>query len=340
MKRYPLDKFLELGQSQPIIDVRSPGEYELGRLPHSHNMPLLSNEERADVGTIYKQVNPQAAFKKGLEYIGPKMSGFIDFAENLHNQELLVHCWRGGQRSQSVALLLEAYGFKVGVLEGGYKSYRTAALSFFEQKLPLVVLTGYTGSRKTEVLHELTTLGEQVVDLEGLAHHQGSAFGRQASEIQPSSEQFQNELYETFRKMDLSKRIWVEDESMRIGSVNMMPELYHQKNEAPCVFMDIPKDARIQNLIANYGQMDVPKLIKATKSISKKLGLKEAETAIEHIENGDAEPAARIILKYYDKRYHKAIEDKRDHFVLHLQIDSRDPKELAGEILRRLEVGG
>lgn len=336
MKKHNLASFLRLAENQPILDVRSPGEFEQGRLPNSHNMPLLNNEERAIVGTIYKQVGPKEAFKRGLEIIGPKMVHFIEYAESLQSESLLVHCWRGGQRSQSVAQLLGAYGFQVGVLEGGYKTYRCEALAFFEQSLPLIVLTGYTGSLKTEVLHELAGLGEQVIDLEGLACHQGSAYGRQASQIQPTAEHFQNLLFEDFRAKDQSKRIWLEDESMRIGGVNMTEALYHQKNDAPCVFLDIPIEARVANLVANYGNQDVDRLIKATRSIQKKLGKKEAEEVIQYIESGVAPEAARIILKYYDKRYAKSIQEKRNHFSLHLAINSRDPKEIAGRILAGL----
>ena len=336
MRQLPLEHFLSLATEIPVIDVRSPGEFEQGRLPNSHNMPLLDNEERVIVGTIYKQVGPKEAFKIGLEFIGPKMSGFIDFAEKLGSEELLVHCWRGGQRSQSVATLLSTYGFKVNTLSGGYKTYRQAAINFFNSPLPITVLTGYTGSRKTEVLHELAKRGEQVIDLEGLANHQGSAFGRQPSEIQPSVEQFQNMLFEEFRKMDLNKRIWLEDESMRIGGVNMTQELYQQKNAAPCVFMEIPIESRIQNLVSNYGKQDEKNLIRATKSIQKKLGIKEAQTAIEHIKEGNAEAAAAIILKYYDKRYSKSIVDKSDHTTLHLTLDSRNPAELAEAILDKI----
>ncbi len=336
MKKLAIHDFLKLAESTPVLDVRSPAEYEQGRLPNSHNMPLLDNDERAVVGTLYKQTGPKVAFKKGLEFIGPKMSGFIEFAESLKSENLLVHCWRGGQRSQSVATLLETYGFKVNTLDGGYKSYRHAAIQFFTKPLPLIVLTGFTGSRKTEVLHELARLGEQVIDLEGLANHQGSAFGRRPSEIQPSVEQFQNMLFEEFRKMNLSKRIWLEDESMRIGGVNMTQELYHQKNAAPCVFMEIPRASRIKNLVTNYGKQDEANLIRAANSIQKKLGLREAEQAIEFIRQGEAKDAAGIILKYYDKRYAKSIDDKKDHISIHLQLDERDPAILAKAILNKL----
>jgi tRNA 2-selenouridine synthase len=336
MKQLDPQEFLSLGEKLPIIDVRSPVEYEQGRLPNALNMPLLSDEERVIVGTLYKQDSPQAAFKRGLDFIGPKMSGFIEFAEGLQSQELLVHCWRGGNRSHSVAMLLETNGFNVSILNGGYKAYRREALEFFDQPLPLMVLTGYTGSLKTEVLYALQELGEQMVDFEGLACHQGSAFGRQESEEQPTSEQFQNLLFQEFRKLDLTRRIWVEDESMRIGRVDLVAELYHQKEQSPHVFLEVARPVRVKNLVLNYRHVSLERLVLATKSIQKKLGKKEARQALEFIDHGDAPEAAAIILKYYDKRYGKAIEEKREHIRLHLETQSSDPMHIAEEILSKI----
>lgn len=337
MSAFELQEFLSLRNKLPILDVRTPAEYEQGHIHHSHNMPLFTNEERVVVGTLYKQQSPQVAFKKGLELIGPKLVSFIEFAEKLGSREVLVHCWRGGMRSQSVATLLGAYGFKAHTLRGGYKNYRQHALSFFEKPLPIIVLTGYTGSMKTQVLQELQKLGEQVVDLEGLACHQGSAFGRQGAEIQPSSEQFQNLIYEAFKPMDLKRRIWLEDESMRIGGVEMMVSLYYQKSAAPYVFLDIPREIRIQNLIKNYEYKSEEKLIRATESIKKRFGVKETAQTIAHIKAGEAEAAAQLLLTYYDRRYYKSIAEKEKQIKLNLPTSSDDPLQIAKLILEKLD---
>lgn len=337
MKRIELETFLDLGKTFPTLDVRSPIEYHTGHLPHAHNLPLLSDEERVEVGTLYKQTSPQAAFKRGLEFIGPKMADFIRYAETLGSQELLVHCWRGGKRSESVAWLLESYGFRTYVLEGGYKSYRKAAIDYFNQKLPLLVLTGYTGSQKTQVLHALRDVGEQVVDLEGLACHQGSTFGKPIDQQQPSVEHFQNLLYETFRPFDMSKRIWIEDEPMRIGSVNLVPELFRLKNEAPYVFLEMSKEARINHLVSSYGTHPPEKLIEATLAIQKKLGGKETSDVIDHIHAGRAIEAATILLGYYDKRYALSIEKHTPQVVLHLSVAEENPEKIAAMLLEGLE---
>lgn len=336
MKRLVVQDFLEAGKELPILDVRSPGEFKQGCLPQALNLPLFTNDERAEVGTLYKQEGSLIAFKRGLDLIGPKMRSFIEFAEGLGSKDVLVHCWRGGNRSQSVALLLEAAGFHTSVLQGGYKAYRQLALKFFQQPLALMVLTGYTGSKKTDVLHALRGMGEQVIDLEGLAHHQGSAFGRLPGDEQPTSEQFQNSLYEAFRTMDINRRIWIEDESMRIGRVSLFEALYQQKNTAPCVFLEVDHDVRVDNLVENYSQLPREYLLDATRHIQKKLGNNETDMALQCIEAGRSREAAAIFLKYYDKRYGQSIKNKQASIQLHLKTQNNDPDSLAREILTKL----
>lgn len=320
----------------PIIDVRSPSEFSQGHIPHAVNMPLFSDEERESVGITYKQQSKKAAINLGLDIVGPRMSKLTQFAESLSSDELLLYCWRGGMRSESVGWLLYQYGFSVKLLDGGYKNYRQALLDFFKEDLPLVVLSGFTGSKKTEILHAMKGRGEQVIDLEGLAHHQGSSFGKQLAEEQPTVEQFQNSLFHEFLGMDLSRRIWLEDESFRIGSVNLVESLYQQKNNSPHVFLNIPKETRVKHLVENYGGLPKKKLIRATEDISKKLGLKETDEAISQINNHHLERAASIILKYYDKRYSKSIQAKKDHVILEISEDSNDSDYLARRILEEL----
>ena len=228
MQRIPAKEFLRTNVEVPILDVRSPGEFETGHVPGAISFPIFSDDERAIIGTLYKQEGSKVAVKKGLELVGPKLTSFIEKAEGFGASTFRMYCWRGGMRSQSMASLLESYGFKVVLLEKGYKGYRNHLINFFEEELPLKVVTGYTGSKKTAFLHLLTKNGAQIIDLEGLANHQGSSFGNQKTEGQPTTEQFQNMLLEAFQKLDLEKPIYIEDESMRIGWVNLPEALYHQ----------------------------------------------------------------------------------------------------------------
>lgn len=322
-------EFLARSAGLPLVDVRSPAEYRHAHIPTALNLPLFSDEERAQVGTLYKQRGKKAAVLKGLEITGPKMRSFVEQAETLNKASLAVYCWRGGMRSESMAWLLQQYGFECHVLKGGYKAYRRHLRTFFEQDLPLTVLTGYTGSKKTALLHLLQKKGEQVIDLEGLAGHQGSSFGNQKCQQQPSTEHFQNLLFEAFRQLDLSRPIWIEDESMRIGQVDLPEALFRQMSRKPHVFLEIDKAQRIDFLLLDYKSLSKEQLITATRAISKKLGYDKATEAIWHIEAGQLRQAAEIILTYYDKSYYQSISRKQHLIQAHYHIDMDQLEDLA-----------
>ena len=191
--------------SLPIIDVRSPLEFEKGHIPGATNVALFSNEERAHIGTVYKQESQEAAIEIGYKYADPKREHYIREARKAApDGRVIVHCWRGGMRSKSMAEHLENNGFTdVQVITGGYKAFRNYVLDFFQRSFSIKVIGGYTGSGKTEILQELKHQGEQVIDLERLAHHKGSAFGGIGQKEQPSVEQFENLLYKELVQMIL-----------------------------------------------------------------------------------------------------------------------------------------
>ena len=213
-----------------ILDVRTPDEYEKGHIPKALNLPLFSNEERAIVGTIYKQENPEKALLQGLDFVGIKMTRFIEKAKSLApDKNIVIHCWRGGKRSSSMAWLLDLAGFNVKVLEGGYKAYKRYIQQQIEnENFEFIVLGGRTGSGKTHILNALNDYGEQVIDLENLANHKGSAFGWIGEEAQPTTEQFENNLFEQLNNMERERRIWLENESRNIGSV-YLPDAFWSK---------------------------------------------------------------------------------------------------------------
>ena len=338
MDTVTIEDFLALRTSFPVLDTRSPGEFTSGHMAHAINLPLFDNEERAKVGTAYKHQSKQAAIKLGLEIVGPKMVGFIEAAEKLDSSRLLVHCWRGGMRSKSIAWLLETYGFQVTTLVGGYKAYRQAVLDYFNQPLNLLVLTGATGSRKTAILHTLKELGEQVIDLEGLANHNGSSFGNQLSTGQPSTEQFQNDLYESFRLLNPAKRIWIEDESFTIGRVKLIEQLYFQKQKSPHILIQIPLEARAKILVEEYGNIAPDKLIMATNQIAERLGRTKAAEAVELINHGLLTDAVYIILEYYDRTYTKGLQKKSPLIQHEVTFDSVDPNQMATQLLHLVET--
>jgi tRNA 2-selenouridine synthase len=209
-------EFLSLRNQLPVIDVRSESEYREGHMRNAFNISLLNNAERVAVGTDYKQKGQLEAIKTGFRLVGPRLAGIIEDTEKI-GKELLVYCWRGGMRSSNFCQFVGMAGIKTQLLRGGYKAYRQLALEAFKKPLQLIVIGGCTGSGKSEILHALAAQGEQVIDLEKLANHKGSAFGGLMMPPQPTTEQFQNDLFEEVLKLDPDKRVWIEDESLAVG---------------------------------------------------------------------------------------------------------------------------
>ncbi|HEX7413037.1 MAG TPA: tRNA 2-selenouridine(34) synthase MnmH, partial [Bacteroidia bacterium] len=251
-----IQKFLQQAAgANSIIDVRTPKEFEQGHIPGAINLPLFSNEERVVVGTTYKQQGRQPAILKGLEFVAPKMIDIVSKTQSFaKDNTLFVHCWRGGMRSGSVAWLLELYGLKVFTLKGGYKSFRRYVLNSFAKEYNLLILGGKTGSAKTLVLEKLIELNEQVVNLEKLAAHKGSAFGALGEKAQPSQEQFENELATVLQTIVSEKPIWMEDESRLIGNKVIPTELWNQMRLAKTICINLPFEARVEYLTEEYGK--------------------------------------------------------------------------------------
>ena len=303
-------------RSSITIDVRSPAEFEHAHIPHALNLPLFDNEQRALIGTTYKKQSREAAIKVGLPLFGAKMLPMIETVEawikdrqkenDLTKPTIYVHCWRGGMRSAAVAWLLDLYGYKVIQLTGGYKAYRNWVLAQFTIPYSLKVLGGYTGSGKTEILHALQEKNYAVIDLEGLAHHKGSAYGAIGQLPQPSQEMFENIVAEKLLEVNKKqKSIWIEDESQRIGTVLIPTPLFHLMRNSTCYFMTIPFEQRLNFIVEGYGSFDQKSLIEATMRIQKRLGGLETKTAIDFITAGALKEAFSILLKYYDKWYIK-----------------------------------
>ncbi|HSC53899.1 MAG TPA: tRNA 2-selenouridine(34) synthase MnmH [Phnomibacter sp.] len=313
-----------------VIDVRSPDEYAHAQIPGAYSLPLFSNEERKQVGTAYKQESRENAIKIGLKFFGPKMVSIVEQVEawkqemqatakkngHTHKGEqptefpIVVHCWRGGMRSAGIAWLLDLYGFKVYTIRGGYKVFRQWCLQQLEKEYPFKILGGYTGSGKTAVLHQLKKLGENMIDLEGLASHKGSAFGSINMPKQPSQEMFENQLALALHQTGQQgqKAIWLEDESQRIGSINIPTVLFRSMRKADLYFLDIPFAERLNLIVQDYGKGDIEKLVNAIIRIQKRLGGLETKNAIQCLLDQDLEGCFTILLRYYDKRYAKSLE--------------------------------
>lgn len=311
-----VEQFILQAEANPLIDVRSSGEYNHAHIPKAYNLPLFDDEDRAIVGTAYKQQSREEAIKIGLEIFGPKMRKMVEEIETLTNTKqgtqdqnlLYIHCWRGGMRSGGVAWLMDLYGFKVFTLQGGYKAFRTWVLEQFERKdYNIKLLSGYTGCGKTEWLNKLEQEGNEVIDLEKLANHKGSAFGHIGLGNQPSQEMFENRLaVELFKKAKSKKPIWIEDESHRIGLVSIPKSFLNIMEEAPMTTIDMGFEERLERVFQEYGGLNKEELIAATKRIERKLGGLDTKTAIDNIAVGDIRQAFDILLRYYDRQYDKS----------------------------------
>ena len=326
-------EFIQMSKDIPVIDVRSPKEFETGHIPGAFNIPIFSNEERAIVGTKYKREGREPAILTGLEIVGNKLRSFADTSRKLSkNNKLLVHCWRGGMRSSSMAWLFETVGIKTFLLEGGYKAFRKFGKSQLSASKNLIILGGLTGSGKTEVLLNMKEKGEQVVDLEGIAHHKGSAFGALGQEPQPSNEQFENNLIYEWLSLDVSKPIWLEDESHSIGSNWIPDELFSLMRTAPTIKMELDKTIRIKRLVNEYAGFDAQYLENCILRIGKKLGGQNVKQAIESIKKGRLDDVADITLRYYDKSYNFGLEQRKNNTVYPVKFEDDNPEKNA-EIL-------
>jgi len=311
-----IEEFLSLRKELPVVDVRSEGEFQEGHILGAINIPLLNNTERIAVGTDYKQKGQHEAIKTGFRLVGPRLLDIINEAEKVtSNKEMLVHCWRGGMRSNNFCQFVGMAGIKTHSLKGGYKAYRHQALESFKRPMNLILLTGCTGSGKSEVLRALKSQGEQVLDLENLANHKGSAFGGLLMPPQPTTEQFQNELFEEILLLDPSKRIWVEDESIAIGKIFLPPDFWQTMSQAPLVQMDVTKEVRIQRLVSEYGSADRDEFLTIMSKIVKKLGGQHFNSAKEKLLQGDMVSVIDILLTYYDKAYLQSINKRRDKVI-------------------------
>lgn len=332
------EEFLKQAQHLPIIDVRSPAEWEQGHIPGSFNIPLFSNEERVKVGTLYKNSGKENAVDLGLEIVGPKMASFVKQAKQYaKDRKILVHCWRGGMRSASMAWLFEIAALETSTLIGGYKNYRKYIRDQFEEEADLIVLGGSTGSGKTDILKAIEAKGEQFLDIEGIAHHKGSAFGTIGQKPQLSNEHFENKLAQTWLLFDKSKQIWIEDESRNLG-VNSIPDpLFKQMRTAKLWRINIPKEMRIKRLVKEYAFIDKGMLTAAIHKIERRLGGLKTQQCLEAIESENYALVADLTLDYYDKGYNFGNAKRDQNKIINYAIERDEPEETAQFLLDRIK---
>jgi len=333
-----VQELLEHWDRWQIVDVRSPGEFHAGHIPGAINIPLFTDDERARVGTLYTQNSPEEAFREGLQIAGQRMQGLVDEARPLRHiagKELLVHCWRGGQRSKAVSWLYNFSGTPCIRLDGGYKGFRTALHSYFKDfRFELRILGGCTGAGKTEILNILSEKGEQVLDLEKLANHKGSAFGSIGEESQPTSEQFENNIFLSCLNFATDRPVWIENESRSIGRAHLPEGLWNAMKKSVLYTIDVDKEIRLQRALRYYSEpVNIDLLKEAFEKIHKRLGGLDYSLAMNALETGDLATAGSIALKYYDKAYLFQLNSWPSHNIKFLDA-CNDVEEIANRLLR------
>lgn len=331
----------ERHQFDALIDARSPAEFELDHIPGAINCPVLSNEERAEIGTIYKQVSPFEAKRLGAAYVSANLARHLreTFADKPANWKPLVYCWRGGLRSGSMVTWLRLVGWDAQQLAGGYKAFRGHVIEKLETLVPQLqmrVLCGATGSAKTRVLHALAERGEQVLDLEGYANHKGSLLGGLPGIEQPSQKRFETLLADQLEKFDLSQPVYLEGESAKIGRVGLPLVLVQHLHKAPVIEVRATTAARLSYLLRDYAYLgDDP------EALATKLGWLKELQGKETIGRWQQWARARelsplfeeLMLRHYDPHYEHS---QSNHFVQWPQRQVLEADDLSDEAIARL----
>lgn len=324
-------------QGSVILDIRSEGEHQQGHIPGAISFPLLNNEERHEVGITYKQHGQEEAVKKGFTLVGHKFADYIGRAEKLSaKREVLIYCWRGGMRSNIMAWLLELSGFHIKLLSGGYKSYRNFCLENFKRNNKVIVVTGKTGSGKTEVLHALKRRDEKVLDLEFLASHKGSAFGGLGQPEAPTQEHFENVLGWQITGFN-GAVIWVEGESRFIGRLRIPDAWYTQMMNAETIELQRSIEERMERVIREYGNFPQEELIEKTNGIRKRMGGENVKESIDALLAGDLKGWVKPLLEYYDKTYTHSLEQNNGKVLFDLDITGKQPDDIAQMIINTMK---
>lgn len=322
-KSLPIFNFLKQSVGHVIIDVRAPIEFKKGHIANAINVPLFEDIERAEIGTLYKQQGKDIAVTRGLEIVSPKLVTFVNQVKKLSSsKKIFVYCFRGGMRSNSFAWLMNTSGLDATILEGGYKNYRNHVLNYFEREKKLVVLGGMTGSGKTDLLKNIKHDNFQIIDLEALANHKGSAFGSINEEKQNPQQVFENNLFYALNLLDEDKHILVEDESQSIGFNKIPRGFWLQMKKAPIIKLEVPFELRVQKLVQDYTTTNIEALKICIKKIEQNLGTQNANLCLNYLDENNLTEVARLTLKYYDKAYSFTYNKKTSQQIIPLVLDT------------------
>jgi tRNA 2-selenouridine synthase len=310
-----VDAIAHLADFDAVIDARSESEYAEDRLPGAVNWPSLNDAERHEVGTIYKQVSPFEARKRGAALVAANIARHIErhVIDQPRSWQPLTYCWRGGQRSGSLSLVLGQIGFRVRVIEGGYKAFRTAILAALPElatRLQYRVICGPTGAGKTRLLHALAAAGAQVLDLEALASHRSSVLGLIPGQPQPSQKHFDNLVWQALRSLSPARPVFVESESRKVGNVAVPQPLIDAMRASPCFRLELAEDERVALLLEDYEFFvnDRELFVQRLGALTELRGKAQVESWQAQAAAGDVQPIVReLLVKHYDPGYAASI---------------------------------
>lgn len=336
-----------LGSFDTVIDARSESEFAEDRLPGAVNWPSLHDAERAEVGTLYRQVGPFEARKRGAALVAANIARHVlaHVADKPRTWQPLVYCWRGGQRSGALALVLAQIGFRVAVVDGGYKAFRRevlAQLPPLAQRLAFRVVCGPTGSGKTRLLHALEAAGAQVLDLEALASHRSSVLGLIPGQPQPSQKGFETLVWERLRRFDPARPVFVESESRKVGNLAVPEALILQMRASPCIRLELPEDERVQLLLEDYAffRDDPAFFCERLEALVALRGKAQVRAWQEKVRAGAiAEVVRELLARHYDPGYAASTARNFPQFAAAQVVAPRDrsPQAMA-EVARQLRA--
>jgi tRNA 2-selenouridine synthase len=332
-----------LAEFSAVIDARSEAEYAQDRLPGALNWPTLNDEERHRIGTIYVQVNPFEARKRGAAIAAANIARHIEreLLDTPKGWQPLVYCWRGGKRSGSLALVLDQIGFRVSVVEGGYKAFRTAVLADLPQQArrhQYRVVCGPTGSGKTRLLQALERAGAQVLDLEDLASHRSSVLGLIPGQVQPGQKRFETLIWDKLRTFDPARPVYIESESKKVGNLAVPEALIEAMRASPCLDLRLSDDERVKLLLEDYAFFvtDPELFCDRLDALVTLRGKAVVEGWQAQVRAGEVEPVVReLLLKHYDPGYAASIARNFKQYGSAQAISPADRSSAAMDALAR-----